>query len=49
MSSQEYLDHAAELSDVPAKERRTRTVAVLERMGPAKAARRRTDGPVPHA
>jgi ABC-2 type transport system ATP-binding protein len=44
MNGQEYLEFAAALSGVPARERRARAVAVLERVGLADAARRRIGG-----
>jgi ABC-2 type transport system ATP-binding protein len=44
MSGRDYLEFAAELSGVPAHERKTRATAVLERMGLADAAQRRIGG-----
>src|SRR5579864_3394224 len=44
MSGKEYLEFAAELSGVPASDRRARAVAVLERVGLAGAAKQRIGG-----
>jgi ABC-2 type transport system ATP-binding protein len=44
MSGQEYLEFAAELSGVPAPERRPRAVAMLQKLGLVDAAKRRIGG-----
>jgi ABC-2 type transport system ATP-binding protein len=44
MSGQEYLEFAAELSGMPARERRARATAMLGKLGLADAAKRRIGG-----